>query len=736
MAGAPTAGAASIDGDRLVWRPAASAISGERAVALRRVTGHQRNKPGAKTPSLRLVVAGAEPGSNPTALVLTFGAEADRDALSDRIKARVARLGKAPEEEAAAAAGGAAGAARAGAAPPPAPAELAARRALLASNPGLGALHARLVRDEGVVTEEEFFQTRRKLLSDAVDSSGANQRPGVANALDADIKGTRDGRSDVVTATLSNEKMHRIFSERPAVRRAFLNNVPAKMTEREFWTRFLRSEYFKAARAGAPPQGEEEAADLALFARREPSHRERRERLAGVAAAVNVALDAEDFGSGPTRGESHGDAFSSAEKGLAPEGYGARYGGHGVLRDGAKEPPAPSAEALIAAERRLGRSGGKAAATRAQAREVLATLTHHAEVVLRGRPEGANLNLRVADARSAALAAEAQERAGGARASLREAGEAERMQRELVVIDDLVDEAEAPMKTLDIADPSVYFAASEKASLSSSGRKRKANEDEAEEGGLSPKKEGRSGSSEGFEEAVRAAARWMGVPLERESERKLGASPEAVAVASRRRQSRARPRVDPGGGFGGGFGGHFASRRPRGGARAGRPRRVHSARGGVASRRMGVARGSGRRAAAAAAERRRRRLVGVGRGGCSGRGGGGGALAALLDRRADDHRGAVGEGGAGERRAGRAVRPDGGEETRDAGRRGAARVRAKDEAAGGRHGRRVRLLRRREGAEESGLGRVRARGAREGRTRAKTEGRGGGGGGRGGVTEG
>ena len=409
---------------------------------------------------------------------------------------------------------------------PPSPAELAARRALLASNPGLGALHARLVRDEGVVTEEEFFQTRRKLLSDAVDSSGANQRPGVANALDADIKGTRDGRSDVVTATLSNEKMHRIFSERPAVRRAFLNNVPAKMTEREFWTRFLRSEYFKAARAGAPPQGEEEAEDLALFARREPSHRERRERLAGVAAAVNVALDAEDFGSGPTRGESDGgDASSYSEKGLAPEGR-RRYGGHGVLRDGAKEPPAPSAEALIAAERRLGRSGGKAAATRAQAREVLASLNHHAEVVLRGRPEGANLNLRVADARSAALAAEAQERAGGARASLREAGGAERMQRELVVIDDLVDEAEAPMKTLDIADPSVYFAASEKASLSSSGRKRKANEDEAEEGGLSPKKEGRSGSSEGFEEAVRAAARWMGVPLERESERKLGASPE------------------------------------------------------------------------------------------------------------------------------------------------------------------------------------------------------------------
>ena len=124
---------------------------------------------------------------------------------------------------------------------------------------------------------DEGLDARTHLFRDAVAKAGATQRPGLANARDADVKGARDGRGDVVTATLSNEKMHRIFSERPAVRAAFLENVPKKMTEREFWTRFLRSEYFKAARAGAPPQGEEEAADLALFSRK-PQTREARER--------------------------------------------------------------------------------------------------------------------------------------------------------------------------------------------------------------------------------------------------------------------------------------------------------------------------------------------------------------------------------------------------------------------------------------------------------------------------
>ena len=83
-----TLGAAHVEGSTLVWRPAADGVQGARVVDLRRVTGHQRNKPGSKRASLRLVLAPAssETGAKPEAFVMQFGNEPDRDALSDRVK--------------------------------------------------------------------------------------------------------------------------------------------------------------------------------------------------------------------------------------------------------------------------------------------------------------------------------------------------------------------------------------------------------------------------------------------------------------------------------------------------------------------------------------------------------------------------------------------------------------------------------------------------------------------------
>ena len=93
VAGASTLGAASLEGDVLVWRPAADGVKGERSVPLSLITGHQRNKPGAARASLRLVLGEPKPGAKPTALVLQFAAEGDRDALSDAVKARLAASG-------------------------------------------------------------------------------------------------------------------------------------------------------------------------------------------------------------------------------------------------------------------------------------------------------------------------------------------------------------------------------------------------------------------------------------------------------------------------------------------------------------------------------------------------------------------------------------------------------------------------------------------------------------------
>jgi len=463
VAGSMTLGAAHVEGSTLVWRPAADGVQGARVVDLRRVTGHQRNKPGSKRASLRLVLgagASGRPDQKPEAFVLQFGKEPDRDALSERVKAAAAtgtpsfKQDKQNKREAG-----------------PSPAELAARAALLESNPEVAAAHGVLVVGSryaaadasadaslAAVDEEAFWGARGHLFADAVFKTGATQMTGISNALDADIKGARSGGptgtlggGDVVTATLSNEKMHRIFAERPAVRAAFLENVPRNMTEREFWTRFLRSEYFKAARAGAAPQGEQEAADLALFARRPETERARAATAKRVSAAVNLAADAGDFG---VFGRAGG---ARAELG-AVEGEGAR-GGHGIFRDGAKEPPPPSSAVAVAAA--AGGGGGKAAAAKHAAMETLRSLNHHALVVLRGRPD-----VPVTDARSAALAAEAQEAnellltdASNTKAeheSSREAKDA--VAAASVALEDLVDATAAPPKTLRIDDPSRYFA--------------------------------------------------------------------------------------------------------------------------------------------------------------------------------------------------------------------------------------------------------------------------------------
>ena len=486
VAGSMTLGAARVAGSTLVWRPAAAGVEGERVVDLARVTGHQRNKPGSKRASLRLVLAPAKPGAKPEAFVMQFPREPDRDALSDSIKAATATGGPSLQKN------------EKNGRLETSAAELAARDALLASNPELAAAHGRLVRgsrfaagDESslaAVDEDEFWSARGHLFTDAVLKKGAGQKTGISNALDADIKGARSGAGnsqrggDVVTATLSNEKMHRIFAERPAVRAAFLENVPKNMTEREFWTRFLRSEYFKAARAGAPPQGEQEAADLALFARRPETQKQRAATAKRVSADVNLAADAGDFGV-------FGRASSVVTELGAVEGEGGR-GGHGIFRDGAKEPPPPSSAVAVAAAKEGG-GGGKAAAAKHAAMETLRSLNHHASVVLRGRPDAP-----VTDARSAALAAEAQEEAEKESGKNAVAVETETKEKNLLVaasfvaLEDLLDATAAPAKTLRIDDPSRYFASvaetetrtSEEASEASDAKRRKKEEERFEFG--------------------------------------------------------------------------------------------------------------------------------------------------------------------------------------------------------------------------------------------------------------
>ena len=471
VAGAQTKGVATLAGDVLAWRPSDGNLTGERTAPLHLITGHQRNKAGSKVPSLRLIVGEPMPGQKPNALVLSFpGAETDRDALSDAIKAALTEIMRSRRTRADVDGGeNPDGGSDADRAHVTTAAERAAREALLAANRDLADMHGKLVmgskhRRDGAelsatITDDEFWASRRHLLAGAVAKVGANQRTGIDNSEIAGIQGQRAGDGDKVTATLTHEKMHRIFAERPAVRQAFVDNVLAgKITERDFWTRFLKSEYFKMVRAGAPPQGEEEAADLQLFSRRPAPEVERRARVLALSKSVNLVADAGDYaGQVGTAVASQG---AGRVMGTEDDVDGGPQGGHGIARDGAKEPPPPATRAAMVAA--AGGAGhAKAAAAKFAAREVLQSLNHHAEVVLRGRP-----SMAVTDARSAAMAAEEQERAAWARTNTNVsndggggAGGRGGDDDALVQLEDLV-EREAPRRmALTLEDRDAYFAA-------------------------------------------------------------------------------------------------------------------------------------------------------------------------------------------------------------------------------------------------------------------------------------
>lgn len=375
VAGAKAQGEAIMRATTLSWQPLDDDnFTGAKVVRLLAVTAHQRNKPGSATASLRLVPE----NDAKRALVLAFSSESDRDALSDAIKMQIKKL----EEEARGA---------------PTAAELAARKELLKKNVEIAQLYEETVKT-GVISDEDFWEARRNLFTDVVARRATGQKIGIENTLDGDLKGARDGMSDTVTCNLTNEKMHRIFAERPSVRQAFLDNVPKKMTEREFWTRFLRSEYFKQMRAGAPPQGEEEAADLALFSRKPLDADTRKAQIKTITPTLNLKAE-ED--------EALGD-------------------GYGLLRDGSRD-------------RRRPKEAGPLP-------EVFAELNHHAAVVLRGQPQA-----NIVDARSAAIAARDHEQsAEGAKIGVEESN---------YLIDDLVaPPPPASMKELNISDSHQYFS--------------------------------------------------------------------------------------------------------------------------------------------------------------------------------------------------------------------------------------------------------------------------------------
>ncbi|KAJ7187986.1 hypothetical protein C8R46DRAFT_933665 [Mycena filopes] len=118
------------------------------------------------------------------------------------------------------------------------------RKTVLMSNPELGALHRELVAITGQLSEAEFWEGREHLLLSL--GASENQHKGKPGQMVDPRPETVDGETKIV---MTPQMIHDIFDEYPVIARAHRENVPSKLSESEFWTRYFKSKLYHAHRA-------------------------------------------------------------------------------------------------------------------------------------------------------------------------------------------------------------------------------------------------------------------------------------------------------------------------------------------------------------------------------------------------------------------------------------------------------------------------------------------------------
>ncbi|KAL7281728.1 hypothetical protein ACG7TL_005046 [Trametes sanguinea] len=117
------------------------------------------------------------------------------------------------------------------------------RKKVLLSNPELAQLHRELVMG-GHISENEFWEGREHLL--LAQAAAESQKKGKPGQLVDPRPQTVDGEIKIV---ITPQLVHDIFEEFPIVAKAYNDNVPGKLSEEQFWSRYFQSKLFNSHRA-------------------------------------------------------------------------------------------------------------------------------------------------------------------------------------------------------------------------------------------------------------------------------------------------------------------------------------------------------------------------------------------------------------------------------------------------------------------------------------------------------
>ncbi|KAJ2790208.1 RNA polymerase II transcription factor B subunit 1, partial [Coemansia linderi] len=128
--------------------------------------------------------------------------------------------------------------------------EIKLRLDVLSKNAELAKLHKSLV-VSGLVPEDEFWSTRKHILeTQAIQSQ---LRKGESSTW-LDLAPTTQ-ESGNFKYTITPSVARRIFKEFPQVKRAYIENVPHRVSEKQFWKSFVSSQFFNRGRSADAAKG-------------------------------------------------------------------------------------------------------------------------------------------------------------------------------------------------------------------------------------------------------------------------------------------------------------------------------------------------------------------------------------------------------------------------------------------------------------------------------------------------